>query len=263
MQLIKRLLMALFFIPAILMIFWFGGFGLLSFLAIVAFVQVYELREMFLNKGIVLPVIIIPLSLIVFVTMALELHYYALISFFLIFMYIVSIDVIKGRLEGASNRISAAMMMLIYSSLFVSLIFRVRVMPQGKFFLISLIGMIWITDSLAYFVGVYWGKRRGLFKASPKKSLEGFIGALIGACLSAVAAKYIFDLSWLQCFALGFSVGVMGQWGDLIESVLKRDLNVKDSSTLLPGHGGVLDRFDSLMIAAPTFYTFAILFGWS
>ncbi len=263
MQLIKRLIMALIFIPMILFLFWSGGFGLLSFLAVVSLIQVFELREMFLNKGIELPVLFIPVSMIVYVTMVYNLHYYTLIVFFGIFSYILSIDVIKNRLEGASARVSAAMMILLYSPVLVSTIYKLHQLSQGSYFLVTLIGLIWITDSCAYFTGIYLGKKRDIFAASPKKSREGFIGGVVSALLAAIISKFIFDFNWGQVFALGFSAGIAGQWGDLMESVLKRDLGVKDSSNLLPGHGGVLDRFDSLIIAAPTFYTFAIIFGWS
>lgn len=263
MQLIKRLIIALIFIPLLLLIFWFGGIGFLSFLGLVVVLQLFELREMFLKKGFDIPILIIPLGMFIYIAIALEQYQYAIILVFIIFLYVISIDILRNRLNEAYSRLSAAMGALIYSPLFMAMVYRIRLLPDGRYLLLSLLGIIWITDSCAYFVGIYWGKHRGIFKASPKKSLEGFVAGIISAFLGAFVAMLLFDFSWWQCFALGFSVGLMGQWGDLIESVIKRDFDVKDSSNLLPGHGGLLDRFDSLMIAAPSFYAFAILFGWS
>jgi phosphatidate cytidylyltransferase len=102
-------------------------------------------------------------------------------------------------------------------------------------------------------VGMNLGKHRGVFKASPKKSIEGFIGGIVFAFISAFAYKYVKDITITQAVFMAISVGFFGQFGDLIESILKRDFGVKDSGSLLPGHGGILDRFDSLMISAPAF----------
>lgn len=121
-------------------------------------------------------------------------------------------------------------------------------------FFISILGSIWICDSLAYFIGSALGKHKLAPSVSPKKSWEGAIAGLLGAFISISLFNYLFSLSFTTSYTFIFSivVGVIGQIGDLAESKIKRDFNVKDSSNFLPGHGGLLDRFDSIMFVYPT-----------
>ncbi|WP_439788047.1 phosphatidate cytidylyltransferase, partial [Parabacteroides goldsteinii] len=112
-----------------------------------------------------------------------------------------------------------------------------------------------------YLVGSMIGKRKLFERISPKKSWEGFFGGLavvLGA--SQALAWYAPEVSWYNWLGLSATVVLFGTWGDLIESLLKRTLGVKDSGNVLPGHGGMLDRFDSLMLAAPAAYIYIELF---
>jgi phosphatidate cytidylyltransferase len=260
-NLAKRLLMAIIFIPAIVYIFLSGGFPLVSFLALVVFLQMYELREIFIKKGINIPRITLVLSIAVFIAAA----YYSLIELvailFFIFIVVTGIDILRNRLSGSFNRISASMFFMIYTAVFVSSIFRIRQMENGAFLIFSLMGLIWLTDAAAYFGGRYLGKHRGIFKASPNKSLEGYISGIIVSIIAAFIFAHFGGFTLSQTISLFISVGLFGQMGDLFESMIKRDAGVKDSSNLLPGHGGVLDRFDSLTFAAPAFYILLSFLG--
>ena len=126
----------------------------------------------------------------------------------------------------------------------------------GGYTVISIFALIWICDSAAFHFGVAMGKHKLFPRVSPNKSWEGAIFGFVFAIGSAVAAKYlVLDyLSLGNVIVIGIIVGVFGQLGDLIESLLKRDAGVKDSSNLIPGHGGVFDRFDSLLLVSPLVY---------
>ena len=129
---------------------------------------------------------------------------------------------------------------------------------------VSLYISVWICDSLAYFLGKRFGKKKILPLVSPRKTVVGTISGLIGALLtmfllgaSGFLPRDIFSLAHL--FVLGLIAGGAGQLGDFVESRLKRDFEVKDTGALLPGHGGVLDRFDSLLFVMPLTYLYLIL----
>ncbi len=140
-----------------------------------------------------------------------------------------------------------------------------RVYRWGGYTVISLFAIIWICDTAAFHVGSVWGKHKLYPRVSPNKSWEGAIAGFIFAIISAMAAKYLV-LEYLpvgSAVVVGAIVGTIGQLGDLAESLMKRDAGVKDSSTLIPGHGGAFDRFDSLLLVAPCVYLYMdyVLFG--
>lgn len=128
--------------------------------------------------------------------------------------------------------------------------------PDGKFLLLAMFIMIWLNDTGAFCVGSLFGKHRLFPRISPKKSWEGFAGGVIFAIASAFMFKYAFpqyfeSVSLAGLCGLGAVVGAFATWGDLVESLIKRTLGVKDSGTILPGHGGILDRIDSLLLVVP------------
>ena len=126
---------------------------------------------------------------------------------------------------------------------------------------LSLLLLIWANDTGAYIFGVTLGKHRLFERHSPKKSWEGFLGGIVVASLVAwILSRYVHILAPIHWFALAILVGVVGTLGDLVESMLKRSLNIKDSGSFLPGHGGLLDRFDSLIFAAPLVYIYLTYF---
>jgi phosphatidate cytidylyltransferase len=125
---------------------------------------------------------------------------------------------------------------------------------------------IWACDTFAYYGGKFFGKRKFFERVSPKKTWEGAIAGFFGALLGAWVVMLVyelygieFSLTLTQTLIIGFFAGTLGQIGDLAESLLKRDAQVKDSSLLIPGHGGVLDRFDSMMFVGPVTYSYIIL----
>ena len=117
--------------------------------------------------------------------------------------------------------------------------------------------LLWANDTGAYMVGIKFGKHRLFERHSPKKSWEGFIGgALISLTAAAVLSYYFKDLGLIEWLGMSAILVIGATFGDLVESMLKRALSAKDSGSLLPGHGGLLDRFDGLLIAAPLVYVY-------
>lgn len=128
----------------------------------------------------------------------------------------------------------------------------------GGYTIVSLFASIWMCDTAAYFGGLTFGRHRLFERVSPKKSWEGAIFGFVAALLTMLAARaLVLDYLRVQdALVIGAIVGVFGQIGDLIESRFKRDAGVKDSSGIIPGHGGVYDRFDSLVFVAPIVYLY-------
>lgn len=120
----------------------------------------------------------------------------------------------------------------------------------------------WASDTFAYFVGTAFGSHKLASTISPGKTVEGFFGSIVGTILTAiVVGTFIFGLPLVKMAVAGFILCLAATLGDLVESVLKRFANIKDSGIFLPGHGGALDRFDSILYTAPAFYYFVILSG--
>ena len=121
--------------------------------------------------------------------------------------------------------------------------------------ILMLFGIIWVGDTAAYYVGRALGRHLLAPKVSPNKTVEGAVAGLIGSMVAGIiGGVWFLGEPWLSVAGISLLTAMAGQMGDLAESVLKRSAGVKDSSSILPGHGGILDRLDSLFFAAPVFY---------
>lgn len=133
---------------------------------------------------------------------------------------------------------------------------------HGTALLFAPVLITWVSDTCAYFAGRRWGRRKLIPKVSPGKTVEGSIGALVGSVLAAAAYTVLlsrfptYRITLIEAIGFGLMISVAAQVGDLAESLLKRDAGFKDSGALLPGHGGALDRFDSLLFTLPIAYAF-------
>lgn len=126
-------------------------------------------------------------------------------------------------------------------------------------YLLAFFVLLWAYDSGAYLVGISIGRHRLLERVSPKKSWEGAIGGWLIACgVSMIFAHYIPELTWFEWVVYATLVTVVGTLGDLMESLIKRTLQIKDSGKILPGHGGMLDRFDSLLLSTPVIFLYLL-----
>jgi phosphatidate cytidylyltransferase len=133
-------------------------------------------------------------------------------------------------------------------------------MPDGINLIYLLLGITWCSDIGAYLVGKQFGKRKIMPAISPNKSLEGYIGGLIfGVATSLAICSWLLpNIKPIHAVIMGLIFTIIGQIGDLAESILKRGANVKDSGKLMPGHGGILDRCDSLVFITPALYYYSV-----
>ena len=148
-----------------------------------------------------------------------------------------------------------------YICLFLSFLVFIRDHTAGVQWIFFILCILWLGDSGAYFVGKAIGRRKLSPAISPNKTVEGAAGGVVASLLAGFACKSIFlpELPAVHCFFLTLVIALAGQLGDLCESSFKRIRGVKDSGTLLPGHGGILDRIDSLLFAAPVAYYYKVL----
>lgn len=259
-NLLKRVAVAVIFVPLILWLIYKSGWPLLAFFGAVGTIQMWESRRLF-GKEVKLAWEIIPVGVAIYFLTGLygiEYAMYAITGYALFFM---SREVFLNRSEDVLKRTAIHMFALFYPALLLGMMYRVTLLDQGNVRLNLLLGLIWVTDTAAYFVGMSFGKHRGIFKVSPKKSLEGFLAGIIFAGIGSWVFSLFIDMSVYRIIVLAIAAGFFGQLGDLIESNFKRDVGIKDSSNFLPGHGGLLDRFDSLIIAAPIYYILSLLVG--
>ena len=148
---------------------------------------------------------------------------------------------------------------LFYLPFLLAHLLLLRFLPDGRAWIFLTLIVIMICDTLAYFVGSNLGKHKLSPAVSPNKSIEGGVGGLVGSVLVVLLAGYTFlpQIGLFDGIVVGLLLGVVGQLGDLFESLLKRATGVKDSGNLIPGHGGLLDRLDSLLFAFPVVYCLA------
>jgi len=149
---------------------------------------------------------------------------------------------------------------VLYIGYLFSHIFLLRHLPNGNFFVCLLFLISWSTDSIALWIGLKFGRHKLVPTISPKKSVEGAIAGLVGAVLVSLLANLIPKYPINQIIILGLILGFCGQVGDLLESKMKRLAEVKDSNTWIPGHGGILDVFDSVIFNAPIIYSYVFFY---
>jgi phosphatidate cytidylyltransferase len=162
------------------------------------------------------------------------------------------------KLSKHFQELMAACFGMIYASWIPMLMVTIRQSNQGKYWLIFAMLVVWSSDTFAYFGGKYFGKRLFFETVSPKKTWEGALTGSIGALIVSLvfAQVYINGVSFIEIGVMSLTISVASMLGDLCESMMKRATNVKDSGSILPGHGGFLDRFDGVVFALPVMLAF-------
>ena len=177
-------------------------------------------------------------------------------TIYLLYMIVRLVMQLYNQESSPLTNLAYSYMGQMYVALPIGLMSMYYTLPNGMHLLLAVFIMIWLNDTGAFCVGSLLGKHKLFPRISPKKSWEGFFGGVAFVIASAFVFKYCFPLyftniSLCGLIGLGAVVAAFATWGDLIESLIKRTLGVKDSGTLLPGHGGILDRIDSLLLVIP------------
>ena len=264
-----RIIVSAIAIPLILAACIIGGIPFLIFVVGIALISFGEFSELVKNKNANTNFI---LGAVTVLTIILNV-YFNFIDFFAL-VILASVLILLYELFRNSGsailNIGSTFLGIFYLGLFSSTILLLRefyadqemLYSEGGYLIISIMVAIWICDSAAFFLGSAFGKHKLFPRVSPNKSWEGAIAGFIFAILAMIAAKALVldSLTLFDSVVIGIIVGTIGQIGDLVESLIKRDAGVKDSSSLIPGHGGIFDRFDSLFLTAPTVYLYLYFF---
>ena len=179
------------------------------------------------------------------------------IIIFLLFFFLVSVRDVASVVPSLGKILAG----IFYVGFLLPHFSLIRGMPFGKEWVFFVLVTTFMGDTGAYYAGSRLGKHKLYPKISPGKTIEGSIGGLIGSIGGALIFRKYFlsHIEVYHCVILALGLGIMGQLGDLCESMIKRSVGVKDSGHLLPGHGGILDRIDSIIFSAPFLYYYVFL----
>jgi len=275
----SRMLVNVLGIPGILLCIYFGNEIFLAFILVVSILAMREYFKLSEQKSIFPQYIISFLSAFIilmfyYVSDLSQIFTIPLGQFFVLIVCIILITELFRNKPNPSLNIAVTLFGIFYIPLLLGALIGIREFYPLQSDLnmkltFTLFITVWLCDSAAYAFGKLWGKKKILERVSPKKTIIGTASGLITAILVYILfVKYRFfdssnsivSITYVDAVWMGIIVGVFGQMGDFIESMFKREVGVKDTSHFLGGHGGVLDRFDSLLIASPLMYLYLKFF---
>lgn len=255
-----RILSGLIMVP-LLVVLYFGGYVLMAAVLLIALVGVKEFYRGFkaidihASYPIAVWSTLLLFGLGIFSGSETNFMLWLFLSVVSSLLYLFNIE--NRKLEDAMVTILG----IFYVVFFAYHVVLVDKLIFGNLFVWLIILTAFGTDVFAYFTGVTLGKHKLCPKISPKKSIEGSIGGIIGSLILCGLFGYFFiPKFFIDCIILGVIGGVVSQFGDLTASIFKRKMGIKDYGNLIPGHGGILDRFDSVLFTAPIVYYYMVLF---
>ncbi len=254
---LKRLIVAAVVLPALISyIYFLPPFYFLALLVVVGMLAMREFYVMYrVPQKLYMPGLIIG-GVLLYISCRHPAYF--LSGIFISFFFLLFIRLIVGGTPvGSMAEIGPLSVGFFYISGFLSFQWFLRDDALGVKQIFLLYGSVWIADSAAYYIGTYFGKNKLYPAVSPNKTIEGAFGSILGGAVGAVIMKIIFhinEMTMAKTVLIGVVLGIAALIGDLIESMFKRDAGVKDSSNLIPGHGGLLDKIDSILVAGPILY---------
>lgn len=255
-MLLRRILVAGGFIPLLIFLILWSKVVFLLLVGIIIGVSLLEFYQgmkkeagnIFWREGILLG-LLIPIGVYFGGEEAIPILLVSIILFLCLRQFL------QLRIRQAFINFSLTLGGILYISFLFSYIVPLRdIFSLGARLVITIFFATWMGDTGAYLIGRKWGKHKLFPRVSPHKSWEGFIGAILASCVAMFISRIWLFFPLVHTLILGVLIGVMGQMGDFFESMLKREVGIKDFGKILPGHGGVLDRFDSLLFTVPLFY---------
>jgi phosphatidate cytidylyltransferase len=166
----------------------------------------------------------------------------------------------RQDLTTSLQSVAFTLLGVFYVGWLLSYVILLRLLTEGVYYVFYIFGVIWLGDAAAMGIGTWLGRHKLAPRISPRKTVEGALGGLIGSlCAALIGGLWLLDhVSPRQCLALGGILAILGQLGDLSESLLKRGAGVKDSGAIIPGHGGILDKVDGILFGAPALYYYVL-----
>ena len=280
-NLTQRVLTAVVGVPLLYFILYLGGIPFLILILLVILFGNIELFKLLEAKGIQTERELgIAFSLALGIAAYFGYFYFAVVfSFAVIIIFLLALR--RQDLSNAIIALSTGFFAIIYIGWFLSHAILLRNIDHnsnlktyvetvqghsdiGFFYIFLVVSCTFLNDTGAYFIGRWKGKRKLIPHVSPGKTLEGTIGGIISSAIAAIVGNLIFkspiEYHWVVLF--GLVIGIVAVLGDLTESLIKRSAEAKDSGGILPGHGGILDRFDSLIFTFPVSYYMVLLYYW-
>ncbi len=252
---LKRIITGIIGIPVLILIFYYGGIYFFIFSLLVTSLALWELFSMFEKKSFY------PLKISgILLSSLLQLIFYfyfreVFVLLILIFLILISAEVFRKEKINPLNPV-----IVLFGLVYITIPF-ILLGSMSEYSklnpVIYIFVLIWTCDSAAYFGGKYTGRHK-LSSISPNKTIEGSVIGFLFTVIVSIVIHLIFpsDLNLRDAIVIGILVGVFSQIGDLFESLIKRYCGVKDSSGIIPGHGGILDRFDSVIFVAPLVFIY-------
>jgi phosphatidate cytidylyltransferase len=264
-----RAITGFFFVLVMLAAFFFGPYVFLGFFSLLALLSLLEFYKLIKTtaihpqqiSGLLLSLIICTAASSFWLNASFSRYFFALIIPFSVLIFYAEL---YRKTEQPFHQIAYTFLGLIYTLLpFVFFMAMAFLQQNFNFHLpLGFILLLWTNDTFAYLAGRKLGKNKLFERHSPKKTWEGFIGGIIAAVLVGfVISRYFQEVSTIHWIVIALIISIFGTMSDLVESMLKRSISVKDSGSILPGHGGLLDRFDGLLLAAPLVFIYLYLFS--
>ncbi len=258
-NLLKRVLAAMVLAPVVIAAAWWSNpVGWLILILLAVFLSMIEYAVMaFEPHELWDRMFIIMTGTLMAAFNNLYFNYSVLLNIWIILFICLSLLVFSPNPASAGVRIGKHFVGVFAIAYLFSFAGLIKQMPNGGQWILFMLTIVWFGDTGAYFAGKTLGRHKLSPLVSPNKTWEGSIGGFLASMgAGALAMLYVPGLIWPVALVLGGVIGVMGQFGDLLESLLKRTYGVKDSGNLIPGHGGVLDRIDAILFAAPMMFLY-------